>query len=88
MMKNMEVWEENINKATNKRMLEQMTLHAPQTIKATSTRFESMRVVFSSGSPYKEVIEDSAYFVETPTFIRQGSISFFSGLVQSRTKEQ
>jgi hypothetical protein len=38
MMKNMEVWEENINKATNKRMLEQMDLHAPQTIKATSTQ--------------------------------------------------
>ena len=38
MMKNMEVWEDNINKATNKRMLEQMALHAPQTIKATSTQ--------------------------------------------------
>jgi hypothetical protein len=38
MMKNMEVWEENINKTTNKRMLEQMPLHAPQTIKATSTQ--------------------------------------------------
>jgi hypothetical protein len=38
MMKNMEVWEENISKATNKRMLEQMALHAPQTIKATSTQ--------------------------------------------------
>jgi hypothetical protein len=37
-MKNMEVWEENITKATNKRMLEQMTLHAPQTIKTTSTQ--------------------------------------------------
>jgi hypothetical protein len=32
MMKNMEVWEENINKGTNKRILEQMTLHAPQTM--------------------------------------------------------
>jgi hypothetical protein len=38
MMKNMEIWEDNINKATNKRMLEQMTLHVPQTIKATSTQ--------------------------------------------------
>ncbi len=38
MMKNMEFWEDNIKKATNKRMLEQMTLHAPQTIKATSTQ--------------------------------------------------
>ncbi len=37
-MKNMEVWEENISKATNKRMLEQMALHASQTIKATSTQ--------------------------------------------------
>ena len=37
-MKNMEVWEENIAKTTNKRMLEQMSLHAPQTIKATSTQ--------------------------------------------------
>ena len=35
MMKNMEVWEENIAKATNKRMLEQMALHVPQIIKAT-----------------------------------------------------
>jgi hypothetical protein len=38
MMKNMEFWEDNIKKATNKRMLEQMALHAPQTIKATSTQ--------------------------------------------------
>ncbi len=38
MMKNMEVWEENINKTMNKKMLEQMNLHAPQTIKATSTQ--------------------------------------------------
>ncbi len=30
--------EDNIKKATNKRMLDQMTLHAPQTIKATSTQ--------------------------------------------------
>ena len=37
-MKNMEFWEDNIKKATNKRMLEQMALHAPQTIKATSTQ--------------------------------------------------
>ncbi len=37
-MKNMEVWEENINKATNKRMLEQMAFHASQTIKVTSTQ--------------------------------------------------
>jgi hypothetical protein len=34
----MEFWEDNIKKATNKRMLEQMALHAPQTIKATSTQ--------------------------------------------------
>jgi hypothetical protein len=38
MMKNMEVWEDNIKKTTNKRMLEQMTLHEPQTIKVTSTQ--------------------------------------------------
>jgi hypothetical protein len=38
MMKNMEVWEENIAKPTNKRMLEQMALHAPQIIKTTSTQ--------------------------------------------------
>jgi hypothetical protein len=38
MMKNMEFWEDNIKKATNKRMLEQMALHASQTIKATSTQ--------------------------------------------------
>jgi hypothetical protein len=37
-MKNMEVWEENINKTTNKRMLEQKALHTPQTIKTTSTQ--------------------------------------------------
>ncbi len=37
-MKNMEVWEENINKTMNKRMLEQMALHVPQTIKTTSTQ--------------------------------------------------
>ena len=38
MMKNMDFREDNIKKATNKRMLEQMALHAPQTIKATSTQ--------------------------------------------------
>ena len=37
-MKNMEFWEDNIKKATNKRMLEQMSLHVSQTIKATSTQ--------------------------------------------------
>ena len=37
-MKKWEVWEENIAKATNKRMLEQMALHAPQVIRATSTK--------------------------------------------------
>ena len=37
-MKNMDFREDNIKKATNKRMLEQMALHAPQTIKATSTQ--------------------------------------------------
>jgi hypothetical protein len=37
-MKNMEFWEDNIKKATNKRMLEQMALHVSQTIKATSTQ--------------------------------------------------
>ena len=36
MMKNWEPWGENMNKATNKRMLQQLALHAPQTIKATS----------------------------------------------------
>jgi hypothetical protein len=38
MMKKLEVRDENIDKATNKRMLEQMTLHAPQIIKSTSTQ--------------------------------------------------
>jgi len=34
----MEFWEENIKKATNKRMLQEWALHAQQTIKATSTQ--------------------------------------------------
>jgi hypothetical protein len=38
MMKNMEVWEDNIKKDTNKRMMDQMALHVPQTIKTTSTQ--------------------------------------------------
>ncbi len=38
MMKKWEVWEENIDKDTNNRMLEQMALHAPQVIRATSTK--------------------------------------------------
>ena len=38
MMKNWEPWGENMKKATNKRMLQQLALHAPQTIKATSTQ--------------------------------------------------
>jgi hypothetical protein len=42
MMKHMEVWEENIAKATNKRILEQMSLHAPQ-IKVANIRGESTR---------------------------------------------
>jgi hypothetical protein len=38
MMKKWEVWEENIAKATNQRILQQMALHPPQVIRATSTK--------------------------------------------------
>ena len=37
-MKNMDIWVNNIAKTTNKRMLEEWALHKPQTIKATSTQ--------------------------------------------------
>ena len=37
-MKNNDPWVDNIAKATNKRMLEEWSLHKPQTIKATSTQ--------------------------------------------------
>ena len=39
MMKNWEPWGENMKMATNKRMLQQLALHAPQTIKATPGPF-------------------------------------------------
>jgi hypothetical protein len=37
-MKNMEIWEDNIEKTTNKRMLDQWVLHVSQTIKTTSNQ--------------------------------------------------
>ena len=36
-MKNWDFWDKSIDNATNKRMLEQLALHKPQTIRATST---------------------------------------------------
>ncbi len=62
MMKYMEVWEENIAKATNKRMLEQMALHAPQIIKATST--QDLDPLPLTSNNYPSVLPHEMYALE------------------------
>jgi hypothetical protein len=62
MMKNMEVWEDNINKATNKRILEKMVLHAPQTIKTTSTQDLDPLPLANNNHP--SVLPDEMYTLE------------------------
>ena len=62
MMKHMEVWEENIDKASNKRMLEQMTLHAPQIIRATST--QDLDPLPLASNNYPSVLPHEMYALE------------------------
>jgi hypothetical protein len=62
MMKKLEVWEENIAKATNKRMLEQMALHVPQVIKATST--QDLDPLPLTSNNYPSVLPHEMYALE------------------------
>ncbi len=61
-MKKWEVWEENIAKATNKRMLEQMSLHAPQVIRATST--QDLDPLPLANNDYPSVLPHEMYALE------------------------
>ena len=62
MMKKWEVWEENIAKVTNKRILEQMAFHAPQVIRATST--QDLDPLPLASNDYPSVLPHEMYALE------------------------
>ncbi len=88
MMKNMEVWEENIHKATNKRMLEEMALHVSQTIKATST--QDLDPLPLSSNNYPSVLPHEMYALEpgdTPSRILSWKPLGFLSHVKRRSND-
>jgi hypothetical protein len=62
MMKHMEVWETNIAKATNKRILEPMAFHTPQITKTTST--QDLDPLPLTSNDYPSVLPHEMYALE------------------------